>query len=80
MSPHGRRWERPAASIEELRAAVRQESAAALGVAEAFLPDTASRQVLTVPRRFPGPDRLPGQPDPGPGDQGSGPRQSSGPA
>lgn len=80
MSAFGRRRERPVASIEELIAAVRRESAAALSTADAFLPDPRSRQVLTVPRRFPGPDELPGHPERSPRDQDTRPRQSGGPA
>lgn len=69
MSSFGRRRERPIASIEDLIAAVQRESAAALSAAEAFFPDPPSRQALSVPRRFPGPDGLPRPPERGPRDQ-----------
>lgn len=79
MSDFGRRRERPVASIEELIAAVRRESAAALSTAEAFFPDPLSRQALAVPRRFPGPDGLPGHPERSPRDADTGPREARGP-
>lgn len=78
MSNFGRRRERPAASIEELIAAVRRESAAALSTAEAFFPDPPSRQRMTVPRRFPGPEAPPGQPDRSHPDHHAARRQSGG--
>lgn len=77
MSNLGRGRERPVASIEELIAAVRRESAAALSTAEAFFPDPPSSQA--VPRRFPGPDALPGQPDRSHRDQRTAQRQADGP-
>lgn len=80
MSAIARRRERPVSSIEELIVAVRRESAAALSTAEAFFPDPPSRQALAVPRRFPGPDGLPGHPDRSHRDQDTGPRPSGGPA
>ncbi|HEY0887322.1 MAG TPA: hypothetical protein VGE20_18655 [Ramlibacter sp.] len=80
MSTFGRGRERPVASIEDLIAAVRRESAAALSTAEAFFPDALSRQSLAVPRRFPGPDGLPGQPERSSRDADTGPRESGGPA
>lgn len=74
MSHFGRGRERSVASIEELVAAVRRESAAALSTAEAFFPDPPSSQALTVPRRFPGPDGLTGRPERGTRGQDPGPR------
>jgi hypothetical protein len=79
MSASGHRGQRPAASIEELIAAVRRESAAALSTAEAFFPGPPSRQALSVPRRFPGPDGLTGHPERGPRDQATGSQHSGGP-
>lgn len=68
MSPNGRRAERPGASIEELIIVVQRESAAALSVAEAFLPDAHRLRRVDFPHRFPAPDRLPGGPVSGPRD------------
>lgn len=73
MSRNARRWERPVVSIEELVAAARRESAAALSTADAFLGDARRKQGLDVPHRFPGPAR--------PLDDAElGPRDAAGPA
>lgn len=62
MSPNGRRGERPVASIEDLIVVVQRESAAALSVAEAFLPDANRLRRVDFPRRFPAPDRPAAEP------------------